>query len=137
MKLLIEKNERFYFMFSYSMGGFLKFNFILGWNSTRFISRSNSRVNRIFFVPGCISSRLHVNALWRSWWRIKSFIGLLTAGSSRKKSIFVKTSAISSSHVKISYSSLSLSSWSSPLKNFSSNSLTLLSLSFIRVFNFH
>ena len=46
-----------------------KLNFILGWNSTRFIPGWNSRVNRNFFIPGRvssrdeISSRLHVNAL--------------------------------------------------------------------------
>ena len=47
----------------------LKLNFIRGWNSIRFIPGRNSRVNRIFFIPGRVSSRdeisshLNVNAL--------------------------------------------------------------------------
>ena len=65
-----ERWEILLYVFIILSGRFsFKFNFIPGWNSTRFIPEWNSRVNRNFFIQGRvssqdeISSRLHVNAL--------------------------------------------------------------------------
>ena len=48
-----EKWEILLYVFIILNGRFsFKLNFILGWNSTRFIPGWNSRINRIFFIPG-------------------------------------------------------------------------------------
>ena len=76
IKLLFQwlrKNDKFYYMFIILNGRFsFKSNFIPGENFTRFIPGWNSRLNRIVFIAGRVSSRdeilcqLHVNALLSS-----------------------------------------------------------------------